>query len=269
MLKRYPFSNSVSQSLRRATRVALLATACLSFSALGQAAEAPVAPLGVTTGGGYVPMVKALNEVCKSPHLAIEGHFGGNIGQQLAQIEAGSGVSVVISDAATLKRLKTNVTFDRTLVLGQSPLVLVWRSGLALNSPADLKTEKVKTIAAPDPKAAVYGRVAKEWREHLSAAEQKALEAKWLQVGHVPQVISYVVRGEADAGFVNVVSMKKNAEKLGGHAFITSGYEPITMTAQIVKGAPNAKAAEAYLDCLATPKAQSVLAKFGVSREKK
>lgn len=54
MLKRYPFSNSVSQSLRRAARVALLAIACLSFSALGQAAEAPVAPLGVTTGGGHL-----------------------------------------------------------------------------------------------------------------------------------------------------------------------------------------------------------------------
>ena len=46
MLKLCPFSNSASQSLRRAARVALLATACLSFSALGQGMEAPVADDG-------------------------------------------------------------------------------------------------------------------------------------------------------------------------------------------------------------------------------
>lgn len=48
---------------------------------------------------------------------------------------------------------------------------------------------------------------------------------------------------------------------------MTSGYEPITMTASIVKGSPNEKAAEQYLNCLGTPKAKAVLKQFGVGND--
>ena len=91
---------------------------------------------------------------------------------------------------------------------------------------------------------------------------------KALTLGNVPQAISYVVRGEADVAFVNVVAAKKNHEKLGGMMPVKTGYEPITMTASIVKGAPNEKAAEQYLSCLTTPKAKAVLQKFGVGDAK-
>ena len=74
--------------------------------------------------------------------------------------------------------------------------------------------------------------------------------------------------GEADVAFVNVVAAKKNHEKLGGMMPVKTGYEPITMTASIVKGAPNEKAAEQYLSCLTTPKAKAVLQKFGVGDAK-
>lgn len=142
--------------------------AALCGAAFGMSGTAFAAPsvLGVTTGAGYIPMVKAVNEVCKAPDV------------------------------------------------------------------------------------------------------KKALEAKWLTVGNVPQAISYVVRGEADVAFVNVVAAKKNHEKLGGMMAVKTGYEPITMTASIVKGAPNEKAAEQYLSCLTTPKAKAVLQKFGVGDAK-
>ena len=142
--------------------------AALCGAAFGMSGTAFAAPsvLGVTTGAGYIPMVKAVNEVCKAPDV------------------------------------------------------------------------------------------------------KKALEAKWLTVGNVPQAISYVVRGEADVAFVNVVAAKKNQEKLGGMMPVKTGYEPITMTASIVKGAPNEKAAEQYLSCLTTPKAKAVLQKFGVGDAK-
>lgn len=61
--------------------------------AISGTASAASSVLGVTTPAGYIPMVKALNQVCEAPGVKIEGHFGGNTGQQIAQIEAGSGVS--------------------------------------------------------------------------------------------------------------------------------------------------------------------------------
>ena len=85
---------------------AIFAALCGAAFAMSGTAFAAPSVLGVTTGAGYIPMVKAVNEVCKAPDVKIEGHFGGNIGQELAQIEAGNDVSVVVSDASTLKKIK-------------------------------------------------------------------------------------------------------------------------------------------------------------------
>lgn len=247
---------------------AIFAALCGAAFAMSGTAFAAPSVLGVTTGAGYIPMVKAVNEVCKAPDVKIEGHFGGNIGQELAQIEAGNDVSVVVSDASTLKKIKSKVTYTKTVTLGYTPMMMVWKKGLNLKSPADLTNASVTRIAAPDPKAAIYGRTATQWLSGQKPEVKKALEAKWLTVGNVPQAISYVVRGEADVAFVNVVAAKKNHEKLGGMMPVKTGYEPITMTASIVKGAPNEKAAEQYLSCLTTPKAKAVLQKFGVGDAK-
>ena len=102
-----------------------------AFAMSGTAFAAP-SVLGVTTGAGYIPMVKAVNEVCKAPDVKIEGHFGGNIGQELAQIEAGNDVSVVVSDASTLKKIKSKVTYTKTVTLGDTPMMMVWKKGLNL-----------------------------------------------------------------------------------------------------------------------------------------
>lgn len=87
-------------------KTAIFAALCGAAFAMSGTAFAAPSVLGVTTGAGYIPMVKAVNEVCKAPDVKIEGHFGGNIGQELAQIEAGNDVSVVVSDASTLKKIK-------------------------------------------------------------------------------------------------------------------------------------------------------------------
>ena len=97
---------------------AIFAALCGAAFAMSGTAFAAPSVLGVTTGAGYIPMVKAVNEVCKAPDVKIEGHFGGNIGQELAQIEAGNDVSVVVSDASTLKKIKSKVTYTKTVTLG-------------------------------------------------------------------------------------------------------------------------------------------------------
>ena len=199
------------------TKPLLLAAAigAVTLAISGTASAAP-SVLGVTTPAGYIPMVKALNQVCEAPGVKIEGHFGGNTGQQIAQIEAGSGVSVVVTDAATLKSIKSKVTYTKTMTLGGTPMVLVWKKGLNLKGPEDLTDASVTRIAVADPKAAIYGRTAAQWLSGQKPEVKKALEPKWLAVRNLPQAMSYVVRGEADAAFVNVLAAKKNERKLGG-----------------------------------------------------
>lgn len=243
------------------SHLAVFASLSLSLS-FSCAAESGVT---VTTGAGYIPMVKAVSEVCRQEMAApVTESYGGNIGQMLAQVVQGSGVNVVISDLGTLKMIKSPVKFSTTKALGSTPLVLVWRKGVTIASPADLSAEKVKAIAAPDSKATVYGRVAKVWLNEQSATVREGLEKKWLEVGHVPQVIAYVLRGEVDAGFVNVVASNKNKDALGGVLQLKDGYPPIEMVAVVVDGAEKSPAVESYLNCLGSEKAKAIFAKFGV-----
>ena len=234
----------------------------LSLIAFSFGASAAVT---VTTGAGYVPMVEKLVEVCKNETAApIEKSFGGNIGQMLAQVKSGSGVNVVVTDRTTLLKLKTPVEFSTTQTLGVSPLMLVWRKGVTITNPEDLAKDGVKRIAHPDPKAAVYGRAGTEWVASRPEAVKNALTPKLLGVAGVPQVMSYVLQGEVDAGFVNWQAAQKNRAKLGGVMVIEEGYEPIEMVAAVVAGAEKDADVRNFLGCLASPKGKKVLEKAGV-----
>ena len=171
----------------------LISLAAVSALAAGAANAAQVI---VTTGAGYVKMVDALAALYqKETGVAVEKSFGGNIGQMLAQVKHGSGVNVVISDEASLEKFHDALAPDARR-LGDTPLVLVWRKGLELKRPEDIALDSVKTVASPNPKAAVYGRSAAKW---LKATGLDAKVAPKLQVvGTVPQVYSYVPELPAD-----------------------------------------------------------------------
>ena len=221
----------------------------------------------VTTGGGYVKMVEAIAAQYEvDTGVKVERAFGGNIGQMLAQVKNGSPVTVVISDANSLKKFTKALDTSAAVELGNTPLILAWRKGLELKSPADLKKPEVKSVAMPDPKAAVYGRAATEYL--ASSGLDKALEGKLNTVAMVPQVLSYVSRGEMDAGFINLLAARQGKDKIGGFLPIESGYTPIVMTAQPVKGeAGQAADVKAFLKYLESPKVNAVLNKFGVTRK--
>lgn len=155
-----------------------LITAAAALTLAG-AAQAQVT---VTTGGGYIKMVEALTaQYEKDTGAKVEKAFGGNIGQMLAQVESGSPVTVVISDATSLKKFTKALNADAGVRLGDTPLILIWRKGLTLASPEDLTNDAVKRVAMPDPKAAVYGRAAKEYLDGSGLAEKSLGSSMWFQ----------------------------------------------------------------------------------------
>lgn len=124
---------------------ALLLTAALSFGLGASVAQAEVI---VTTGAGYVPMVKALVAAYQTETGAKVGTaFGGNIGQMLAQTASGSGVNVVVSDRASLGKFK--MLDKEEVVLGTTPIVLIWKKGLCLPLPKISRSPKLN--ASPTP----------------------------------------------------------------------------------------------------------------------
>lgn len=238
------------------SRLSLAAIALLS-------ATAAYAEVSVTTGGGYMNMVKELSAAfSKESGQKVTENYGGNIGQMMSQVAAGNGANVVISDAGTLKQIKTPVQFSETKTLGTTPLVLVWRKGLNLTGAEGLAGDQVKSFAYPDPKAAVYGRAAKAYLE--GRADLKGLSGKELKISTVPQVMAYVSKGEVDAGFVNLTAARAGKDKVGGVQIINNGYPAIVMVANVVKGSENDKEVQAFLKFLASDKAKAILSKHGI-----
>lgn len=80
--------------------------------------------------------------------------------------------------------------------------------------------------------------------------------------------MSYVVRGEMDAGFVNLVAARCNKDKIGSFTAVKDGYKPVLMTAVPVKDlkAQDKADVEAFMVFLASDKATPILNKFGVVR---
>ncbi len=226
-------------------------------------AEARAGALAVTTGAGYMKMVQELSAAYRNETAKpVEEVYGGNIGQMLAQIEAGNGVNIVISDKGTLKTAKSKVRIAKMQPLGSTVLVLAWRKGLELSSPNDLTSENVKSVAYPDPKAAIYGRAAAKYLETTGLGAKIA--PKVSQVSTVPQVFSYLVSGEMDAGFVNRVVARAGAAKIGGSLEIPSGYPPIEMVAAVVEGAAGDPAVADFLRFLGGGTAKAIMKKHGV-----
>ncbi len=234
---------------------------------LAAAAAASTAYAGamVTTGAGYIPVVKNLVKACEQEAGGkITESYGGNIGQMLAQVSSGGGVNVVITDRTTLERLKTPVKFSVMQPLGSTPLMLIWRKGVELQGPEALAGSSIKRIAHPDARAAVYGRAAAEWVSSRPEAFRNTVKPRLMQVSGVPQVVSYVVRGEVDAGFANYQAAMANKDKLGGMMALESGFAPIEMTAAVVAGAERNPGVAGLLKCLQGERARAVLQKAGI-----
>ena len=168
----------------------------------------------------------------------------------------------MISDKGTLKNIKSDVRFSKMQPLGMTVLVLAWRKGVDISSPEDLASDKVKSVAYPDPKAAIYGRAAAKYLENTGLGSR--IKGKVSQVSTVPQVFSYIVSGEMDAGFVNRVVIRSGGSKIGGSLEIPSGYPPIEMVASVVDGEENNGAVNDFLAFLGSARAKAIMDKHGI-----
>lgn len=188
--------------------------------------------------------------------------FYGNMAQVLAQTSQSDDVSLVIGDLSFLKQAK-KVSFSHFIPLGDGTLVLAYAKGKSLDSPQQLLSEKFTRIALPDTKKAVYGIAAHEF---LSVGElDKKLKNKLMEVSSVPQVSSYLISGEVDAGFINMTEALAIQDKIGGYIEIDhQTYSPIYIAAAVVKGHENNAAVKAFQNYLNSDAAHKALQGAGL-----
>lgn len=217
--------------------------------------------LMVAGGGGYKRPIDEIMKGFESGHDIKVERFYGNMGQVLSQTHNSGHISVVFGEADFLGSAK-QVKFDQFIPIGAGRLVLAWPKGKTVRKASDITGAGFERIALPNTKMAVFGKAAVEYLKHSGAFP--SVEKRLLVVGMVPQVSSYLVSGEVDAGFINLTEALAIKDKIGGYLEIPqSDYTPISIVAAPVQGqeSEQSKALIAYLH---TPEAQEIIRRNGL-----
>lgn len=188
-------------------------------------------------------------------------------GVLIQQILQGAPVDVFVSaDPQTMDRgIKEKVLDGSTRKdFAANTLVLVAPvGGMPVARVEDLAGEPVKRIAIGKLLTVPVGRYTKEALD--SAKLWAAVEPKLVYADSVRQVLDYVARGEADAGFVYRTDAELMKDKVRIIATV-GGHAPVTYPAATVTDSKQAALAKAFVDYLSGAEAQAILARYGFSR---
>ena len=238
-----------------------LQTALVFFTALWLTSLPVLAgDLVVVAAAGYKrPVLDLIERYRATTGQKVVGGFG-NMQQISAQAQASPDVGLMLGDEAHLRGLP----FIASLTpLGVGKLVLAWPKGkAALATDADLLVAGVGRIACPDAQKAIYGIAATEWMKNKGLFE--TLKPKLIEVATVPQVTSYLISGEVDAGFVNITDALGAGDSIGGYRVIESGYAPIRIVAGVIKGHEDDPQVKGFLSFMASPEAAAILNSYGM-----
>jgi molybdate transport system substrate-binding protein len=222
------------------------------------------------TVSAAISLKDALQEVAHLYELQngdeVKLNFGSS-GQLMTQIRRGAPVDLFISAAAIqVEELARDgiVDLPSRTVVATNRLVLVVRKDRkqAPRSFQELSDEKIERISIGQPDIVPAGHYAQQVLSHLGIAD--AVRRRLIFGTNVRQVLSYVERGEVDAGIVYATDALVAGEQVRVVAVADpSWHAPIEYPAAIVAASRNRAAAERFLHFLQTRPAQQVLSNYG------
>jgi molybdate transport system substrate-binding protein len=247
------------QIMRRFSSLRLLAVVAVVVAVPGVALADDAT---LAAGAGFR---RPLSELASAYEKA-KGHkisqVYGHMGQVIAQTKESGKIAVVCGDRAVLDAAK-GVSFSDFARLGLGKLVVVYRKGLTLAKPEDIVRADIKRIGIPDQTNAIYGKAGRQFLERANLAAQ--VDPKLMAVATVPQVTSYVISGEVDAGFVNATDAIGAAGNVGGFLEVDPKlYDPVEVACGIVASGAKGPAVAGFIAFLATDEARAILARYGL-----
>jgi molybdate transport system substrate-binding protein len=201
------------------------------------------------------------------PDVTVRFNFAAS-GVLLQQIRQGAPVDVFASaDEPTVSRgIEAGVLDVSTRRdFATNALVLIVPAGQAssVKSLTDLSMPEVRRIAIGKIPTVPVGRYTQEALE--GAKLWTALEPKFVQADSVRQVLDYVARGEAEAGFVyrtDAVLIPNDVRIVE----VVSRHAPVTYPVVAVSASREHATAKAFIDYLVSPPAQAILKRYGFSQ---
>ncbi len=247
-------------------RMSRLAALVLALALpLGAAAN----QITVSAAAGLTDALKELGPKFEASKLGATVRFNfAASGVLLQQISQGAPVDVFASaDQETMNRAADQKLIDSATRknFASNSLVLIEpaKEGPGVKSLQDLTSPAVKKIAVGKTATVPVGRYTKEVLD--SANLWTTLEPKFVQADSVRQVLDYVSRGEAEAGFV----YRTDAAIMGDKVKVvltTSGHTQVTYPVAVVAESKEKALAQETIAFLSTDAAQQTLARFGFGK---
>jgi molybdate transport system substrate-binding protein len=201
------------------------------------------------------------------PGTTVRFNFAAS-GVLLQQISQGAPVDVFASaDQETMNRAVDQKLIDtatrKNFVTNSLVLIEPAKDGPGIKGLQDLGGPTVRKIAIGKTATVPVGRYTKEV---LDGANLWApLEPKFVQADSVRQVLDYVSRGEAEAGFV----YRTDAAIMGDKVKVVltpGGHTPVSYPVAVIGESKEKALAKDFVAFLSTDAAQQTLAKFGFGK---
>lgn len=193
-------------------------------------------------------------------------NFGAS-GDLVAQIKGGAPVDVFASaaprdmdvlEAAGALLPTTRVDFSANEVV----LVVPAAAAAGVASFADLTKPALARVSIVNPKTSPAGRYAEEVL--TSAGIAAAVRPKLVLAENVRQVLDYVARAEVDAGVVYATDAALRPQEVKVAAVAPAGsHTPVVYPIAVLRGAPHAQAAQAFVAVVLSEGGQAILARYG------
>jgi len=216
----------------------------------------------IAAGGGYKKPVQILcQEFSADTGIAVDALFG-NMQTLSMQVKQSGEVALLIGDKTFLSNPAIGVEYEEYITLGEGKLVLAYPQGGHIDKVEDLLLESTAQIAMPDTEKAIYGVAGMEYLNSLGLWE--VLKEKILIASTVPQVSSYLISGEINAGFINLTDAIGIEDKIGGYIIVEPFYHSIEIVAGVVQGFGSNENLTAFIQYLESEKAQEILKSYGL-----
>lgn len=226
-------------------------------------------PLTVSAAASVTQAFKELAPAfeARKPGVSLRFNFAAP-GALLQQIAQGAPVDVLVSaDQATVARGVEQKLLDadskRDFASNTLVLIAPVPGSAALKTLADLRNPAIQRIAVGKPATVPAGRYTKESLD--SAHLWAELEPKLVYADNVRQVLDYVARGEADAGFVYRTDAMVAGDKVRV-VLTATGHTPVTYPVAVVSDSRQKALAQDFIAFLGGSEAAKVLAKYGFGK---
>lgn len=216
--------------------------------------------LKIAAGAGYKKPVQDVLRLYEAQHEKIDAIYG-NMAQIFAQAKQ-TPIALIIADKAFLEK-QTDVHFESYVRIGEGKAVIAYAKGVNFDRIEDIADARIKTVAIPEAKKAIYGDAGMEFLENAQLMSR--VKEKLLVVATVPQVASYVATHEVDVGIMNLTAALDRLDTIGGYIQIPQRYyRQIEISAGSLKACETNTACQDFIAFLKTPEAKAVFEKYGL-----